>query len=111
MRLQNKPLTIFGNGEQTRDFCYVDDVTEAAIIAMESNTLKGGEVIDISGENSHSVNDLAKTIGGEIVYLPAKEGDPIHTKADVSLAKSLLHWQANYLRGGGKKLNVGSICI
>lgn len=94
MRLQNKPLTIFGNGEQTRGFCYVDDVIEAAIRAIESNVLKGGEVINISGEDSYSVNYLAKTIGGEIVYLPSREGDPIHIKADVRLAKSLLHWQA-----------------
>ncbi len=94
LRSQNKPLTIFGDGEQTRGFCYVSDVAEAAIKAMESNTLKGGEIINISGEDSYSVNYLAKTIGGEIVYLPKREGDPVHAKADVRLAKSLLHWQA-----------------
>ena len=90
---QNKPLTIFGDGEQTRGFCYVDDVVEADIKAMKKEKLKGGEVINIGSERSYSVNDLAKLIGKEIQYLAPRSGDVLHTKADITLAKNLLNWE------------------
>ena len=93
LRAQNKPLTIFGDGKQTRGFCYVNDVVEANIKAMESSKLKGGEVFNIGQEKSYSINYLSKLIGGEIQYLPRRLGDVLHTKADVSLAKELLDWQ------------------
>ena len=98
---QKKPLTIFGDGEQTRGFCYVDDVVEANIKAMESQKLKGGEVINISNGESYSVNYLAKLIGGEVKYMPHRAGDVLHTKADISLAKNLLDWQpkASFVEG------------
>jgi len=92
-KAEGEPLTIFGDGEQTRGFCYVDDVVEANIRAMESDKLKGGEVINISSGESYSVNYLAKLIGGEIRYLPPRPGDILHTKADITLAKNLLDWQ------------------
>ncbi len=90
---QNKPLTIFGDGEQTRGFCYVDDVVEADIKAMKKEKLKGGEVINIGSEKSFSVNFLAKLIEGQIQYLPPRPGDVLHTKADITLAKNLLNWE------------------
>jgi len=93
LKLQNKPLTIFGDGSQTRDFCYVDDAVEASIRAMENDKLKGGEIINISGEESYSVNYLAKVIGGETIHLPARDGDPIDARADTNLAKTILNWQ------------------
>jgi len=92
-RAQNKPLTIFGDGEQTRGFCYIDDVTDANIKAVQSEKIKGGEVINISSGKSHSINYLAKVIGGEVKYLPPRPGDPLHTKADITLAKNLLDWE------------------
>jgi len=93
LKKQKKPLTIYGDGEQTRAFCYIDDVVNANILAMKSKELKGGEVINIGSEESYSVNYLADLIGGEKVYLPPRPGDPRHTKADISLAKKLLNWQ------------------
>lgn len=91
---QGKPLTIFGDGKQTRGFCYVDDVVEANIKAMKNERLKGGKVINISSEKSYSINYLADLIGGEVQYLPPRPGDVLHTKADVSLAKDFLDWKA-----------------
>jgi len=87
-----KPLTIFGDGEQTRGFSYVLDVVEANIKAMESD-LKGGEIINISSGDSYSVNYLAKWIGGEVSYLPKRTGDVLHTQADINLAKEVLGWE------------------
>ncbi len=92
-KAENKPLTIYGDGEQTRGFCYVDDVVRANILAMESEKLKGGEIINISSGESYSINYLADLIGGEKQYLPPRKGDVRHTKADITLAKELLNWQ------------------
>jgi len=93
MKSQNKPLEIFGSGQQTRGFCYVKDAVEAFVKAMKSKKLKGGEIINISQKESYSVNLLAKQIGGKVQYLPARTGDPMHTKADIALAKKLLNWR------------------
>jgi nucleoside-diphosphate-sugar epimerase len=92
LKAEGKPLTIYGDGNQTRGFCYVDDVVEANILAMESKKIKGGEVINIGSEKSHSINYLAKLIGGKAKYLPPRPGDVLHTRADISLAKKLLNW-------------------
>jgi UDP-glucose 4-epimerase len=93
LKFQNKPLIIYGDGEQTRGFCYVDDVVCATIGASESDKLKGGEIINISDENFYSINHLAKLIGGDIQYYPLRPGDPLHTKADITLAKKLINWE------------------
>jgi len=90
---EGKPLTIFGDGKQTRGFCYVADVVEATILAVESEKLRGGEIINISSEESQTINFLAKLIRGKVQYLPPRPGDVLHTKADITLAKKLLHWQ------------------
>ena len=92
-KTEGRPLTIFGNGEQTRGFCYIDDVVEANIRAMKSKKLKGEEIINISSGASYSVNYLAELIGGPSRYLPKRPGDVLHTKADIALAKKLLGWQ------------------
>jgi len=93
LKSENKPLTIYGDGEQTRGFCFVDDVVKANIKAMESNKLNGGEAINIGQEKSYSINYLSKLIGGEVKYLPPRSGDPLHTQADISLARDLLSWE------------------
>jgi UDP-glucose 4-epimerase len=98
---EGKPLTIFGDGEQTRGFCYVDDVVEANIKATESEKLKGGEVINISSGKSYSINYLANLVGGEKQYLSPRQGDVLHTKADISLAKDILDWEPRVSFEGG----------
>jgi UDP-glucose 4-epimerase len=91
-KTEGKPLTIYGDGNQTREFCYIDDVVEANISAMNSKKIKGGEVINIGSGKSYSINYLAKLIGGKVKYLPPRSGDVLHTKADITLAKKLLNW-------------------
>jgi UDP-glucose 4-epimerase len=91
-KIEGKPLTIYGDGNQTRGFCHVNDVVEANILAMNSKKIKGGEVINIGSEKSYSINYLAKLIGGKVKYLPPRSGDVLHTKADITLAKKLLNW-------------------
>ncbi|MBU4274587.1 SDR family oxidoreductase [Patescibacteria group bacterium] len=93
LRSQNKPLTIYDDGEQTRGFCYIDDIIEANIKAMESDKVGGGEIINIGSNKSHSINYLSKLIGGEVKYLPPRIGDVRHTQADITLAKNLFGWE------------------
>lgn len=93
LKAQNRPLTIFGDGEQTRSFCYIDDVIEANIKTMESEKIKGGEIINVGREKFYSINYLANLIGGQVQYLSPRPGDVLHTQADISLAKDLLNWK------------------
>lgn len=101
LKQQGKPLTIFGDGKQTRDFCYIQDVVDANIKAMESKKIKGGEVINVGQGRSCSINYLAKLIGGKVQHLPKRQGDALHTMADISLAKKIIGWQpkTNFKKG------------
>jgi UDP-glucose 4-epimerase len=90
---EGKPLTVFGDGSQTRSFCYVEDTVAATIKAAQSDKIKGGEVINVGSEKSYSINYLAKLIGGPVEYLPPRLGDAFHTQADIALAKNLLGWE------------------
>ncbi len=93
LKKENKPLTIYGNGKQTRDFVYVDDVVGANILAMKSKKVGKGEVINICSGKNYSINYIAKLIGGKKIYLPARKGEMKHTLGDNSLAKKLLGWK------------------
>jgi nucleoside-diphosphate-sugar epimerase len=93
LKKENKPLIIYGDGKQTRDFIYVDDVVKANILAMKSKKVGKGEVINICSGKNYSINYIAKLIGGEKIYLPARKGEMKHTLGDNSLAKKLLGWK------------------
>lgn len=92
-KTENKPLTIFGDGEQTRGFCYIDDVVSANIKAMESKNLKGGEIINVGSEKSYSVNYLSQLISDKVQYLPPRVGDVLHTQANIALAEKFFGWK------------------
>lgn len=88
---RGEPMTITGNGEQTRDFTHVRDVVRANILAAESERVGKGEVINIGAGNNVSVKRIAELIGGEVVHIEARL-EPQHTLADNSRAKELLGW-------------------
>lgn len=90
-RKENKPLTITGDGKQTRDFTHIRDVVRANILAAESPKVGKGEVINIGAGRNVSVNELAKLIGGSAEHI-APRLEPHDTLADNSLAKKLLGW-------------------
>lgn len=91
-RLQNKPLTIRGDGEQRRDFTHVYDVANANYLAMKSDKVGNGEVINIGNSDNKSVNDIANMMGGPKVFVdPVIE--PRETLADNTKAKTLLGWK------------------
>lgn len=89
---EGKKVTIYGDGEQTRDFTHVSDVVEANILAAESTKVGHGEVINIGAGNNQSINYIAKLIGGEIEYGPARL-EPHDTLANNAKAKELLGWE------------------
>lgn len=91
-RQEGKTLTITGDGTQTRNFTHVSDVVRANILAMESENVGRGEVINIGSSVPVSINELAKIIGGPIEYIPPRL-EPKHNMADNSLAKKLLSWE------------------
>lgn len=92
LALEGKPLTINGDGEQTRDFTYVHDIVSAVMKAAVATTVGKGEVLNVGAGQQTSVNDLAKMISDKIEYVPARF-EPKHTLADISQTKTLLDWE------------------
>ena len=87
-----EPLTVTGDGEQTRDFTHVNDVVQANILASENDNGGKGEVLNIGAGDNCTINDLAKIIGGDIKYTEARL-EPKHSRADNRKAKELLGWE------------------
>lgn len=97
--LANEPITVFGNGKQTRSLCYVDDLVEGLIRLMFYEGTKG-EIVNLGATEEHSVLEYATMIKeltnsqSEIVLseqLP--EDDPLQRRPDTTKAKALLHWE------------------
>jgi len=91
-KLNGKPFTVVGDGAQTRDFTYVTDVADAFISAAESDL--SGEVFNVGSGNHYSVNQLIALLGGDVVNIPKRPGEPDCTFADVSKISSMLGWKA-----------------
>ncbi len=91
-RLEGKPMTIRGDGEQRRDFTYVDDVVEANIKVGFSKMKFEGDVFNIGNGDNRSVNEIADLIGGNRINVePVVE--PRETLADNGKAKFILDWK------------------
>jgi len=88
---EGKPMTITGDGKQTRDFTHVRDVVRANILAAESSNVGMGEVMNIGAGKNQSINYIAELIGGPVEHIPARL-EPHDTLADNSLAKKLIGW-------------------
>jgi UDP-glucose 4-epimerase len=84
------PMTICGDGEYFRDYVHVSDVATANILAMESDRVGKGEVINVGTGKANSVNELVEVIGGDSVSIAERPGDPRRTEADISKARELL---------------------
>lgn len=91
-RLQDKPLTIVGDGKQRRDYTNVADVVRANILAALSKKVGKGEAINIGRGRSFSVNELAAMIGGPAINIFPRV-EPRESLADNSLARRLLGWK------------------
>lgn len=92
-RSKGEPMTICGDGEYYRDYTHVDDCARANILAMTSDNIGKGELINIGNNSPHSVNELAKIIGGPTIGIEPRLGDPRYACADNTKAKQLLGWE------------------
>ncbi len=91
--LAGKPLTIVGDGEQTRDFTYVTDVAAAVVAAAESEI--SGRIYNVGTGKAVSVNRLAELLGaGETVHIPKRPGEPDCTMADIGRIQGDIGWQS-----------------
>lgn len=104
--LQGKPITIYGDGTQTRSFCYVSDLIDFFIRFMDSDEAGAGP-INAGNPGEFSMLELAQNVklltgsSSEIVFQPLPSDDPRQRKPDISIAKSLLAWEPSVqLRDG-----------
>ena len=90
-KLNHKPFTVVGNGKQTRDFVFVKDVVEAFVLASQSDC--NGEVMNVGSGKTYSINYLVQLLGGEVVYIPKRPGEPDSTFADTAKIERFLGWK------------------
>ena len=96
--LQGEPISIFGDGTQTRSFCYVDDMVEGLVRMMEGPDDFVGPV-NLGNPTEHSILELAKLIirlagsPSALEFFPAPEDDPKRRRPDIALAKRALAWE------------------
>lgn len=105
--INNKALTIVGDGHQTRDFTFVTDVVEACYEAAMSNFKN--EIFNVGSGNTYSVNQLADLLGGEKEYLPKRPGEPDCTFADISKITTMLQWKPKVKFEDGVKIMLNNI--
>ena len=95
--LKGEDLTIYGDGSQTRSFCYMDDLLEAMIRTMEQDDIVGP--INIGNPNEFTIRELAETVlekvqsSSKLVESPLTSDDPTQRKPDISLAQKVLQWE------------------
>jgi UDP-glucose 4-epimerase len=92
LRREGKPLTICGDGEQSRDFTHVSDVVRANLLAMDC-AIADGRAINIGNGHNITINRVAELIGGATVNIPPRPGDARHTLADNCEAMRVLGWR------------------
>lgn len=108
-KLNKKPFTIVGDGAQTRDFVYVTDVADAFAMAAESACQQ--EVMNVGSGNTYSINRLVEILGGEVVHIPKRPGEPDCTLADIAKIKRLLGWQPKVAFEEGVKVLLKNIDV
>lgn len=106
-KLAAKPFTVVGDGTQTRDFTFVSDAVQAFVQAAESDI--EGEVLNVGSGRTYSVNDLVRLLGGEVVHIARRPGEPDCTFADIRKITKLLGWEPHVTFEQGVQLLLRSI--
>jgi nucleoside-diphosphate-sugar epimerase len=108
--LTGKPMTVYGDGSQTRSFCYVTDLVRGIYLMMQADTK--GEVVNLGNPNEMTVLEFAKKIKAltgsksDIEFKPLPENDPMQRRPDISKAKKLLGWTPEVGLDEGLKMTV-----
>ena len=90
-KLAGKPYTVVGDGTQRRDFIYVTDIARAFLQAARSDV--SGEIFNLGADNPQSIRRLVELLGGEMVFVPKRPGEPDCTWADINRIRTMLGWQ------------------
>ena len=103
--LRGEPITLYGDGSQTRSFCYVNDLVDGIIRMMDCDQVTGP--VNLGNPGEFTIRELAETVleltgsKSEIIQKPLPENDPTRRKPDISLAKERLGWEPGLpLRAG-----------
>ena len=110
--LNNEPITIFGDGKQTRSFCYVDDLIEALVRGMNTDDAFTGPM-NIGNPNEFTILDLAQTVlrlthsKSQITLKPLPSDDPKQRQPDITLAKELINWEPTIQLEAGLMKTIG----
>ena len=106
--LARKPLTVVGDGQQTRDFTYVSDVVDALLRVAESNVC--GKVYNVGSGKPVSVNELVRLLGSPpTVHIPERPGEPSCTWADISKIQQEIGWNPKVSFADGVKIMLDNI--
>ena len=90
-KLHGRPFTVVGDGTQTRDFVFVTDVARANLAAAEADCR--GEIFNVGTGRPQSVNRLVELLGGPVVHVPKRPGEPDTTHADIGKIRGVLGWE------------------
>ena len=101
-KLNKLPLTIVGDGSQTRDFIHVNDLVDAVVKAAE-HPIKN-EIFNVASGVETSVNTIADIIGGKKISIPKRPGEPDRSLADISKIKKLIGWKPRISINEGVKM-------
>ena len=88
---KNKPLTIVGNGDQTRDFIHVEDLIDAFIKLMRSDLRN--KIYNLGSGKETSINQIARIIGGKKIFIPKRPSEPNRSCANISKIKKDINWK------------------
>jgi len=91
-KLEGAPFTVVGDGQQKRDFVFATDVAEAFVLAGLTN--HSGQIWNLGSGNPQSVNRLVELLGGPVVAIPSRPGEPETTWADIAAITRDLNWAA-----------------
>ncbi len=106
--MAGKPLTIVGDGTQTRDFTFVTDVVDAFVTA--ANSSHSGVCMNVGSRKTYSVNRLIELLGAkELQHMPKRPGEPDCTWADVSRIEAALNWHAKVSFEEGVRIMLDNI--
>ena len=103
-KLAGKPFTVVGDGTQRRDFVYATDV--AAAFFRAADTKRVGRIYNLGAGNPQSVNRLVELLGGEVIHIPKRPGEPDCTWADITRITTELGWrpEVSFEEGVGRIL-------
>jgi UDP-glucuronate decarboxylase len=107
--LQGNPLTVYGDGSQTRSFCFVSDLVEGLIRLMNGDFIGP---VNLGNQGEYTILELAQKIQGyinphaELIYKPLPEDDPKQRQPDITRAKTYLNWEPTISLDDGLKTTI-----